>query len=90
MDLTVETKQYKFCYQTITMSWINVFICSKFKRCIGSGETVWLTKKDMKELIAYLSAVDFGLKHIKETCLEQLSSMEMLMEGKDKASFYFW
>ena len=90
MDLTVETKQYRFSCDRTAMSYILVFLCTKLRTSISICDTVFLTKKEMVELIDFIKTQDFGLEHLKERCLDQLSNMEMLMEGKEKAEFRFW
>lgn len=90
MDLIVETKQYKFNYDHLEMSYIHNFISNKIRRYAETCVKHYLTKKELKELIEWLKTLDFTYTWQKEKLIEQLSNMEMLMQGRDKASFYFW
>lgn len=90
MDLIVETKQYKFNYDHLEMSYIHSFITNKIGRYAETCRKHYLTKKEMKELINWLKTLRFTYDWQKERLIEQLSNMEILMEGKERASFYFW
>lgn len=90
MDLIIETKQYKLCYDRLKMSYIAVFLTNKSGKFVEIGDTRYLTKKETKELIEFIKQQDFDTEDSKDRFVEQLSNMEMLMEGKEKASFYFW
>ena len=90
MDLTVETKQYRLSYDHLEMSYIHNFISDMIKGNVKQGETYFLTRKKVKELIEYLKVQSYQFDWQKERLIEQLSNMEMLMVGKEKASFYFW
>ena len=90
MDLTVETKQYRLSYDHLEMSYIHNFISYMIKDYAKQGETYYLTRKKVKELIEYLKLQSYQFDWQKERLIEELSNLEMLMVGKEKASFYFW
>ena len=90
MDLTVETKQYRLSYDHLEMSYIHNFISDMIKDYVKQGETYYLTRKKVKELIEYLKLQSYQFDWQKEKLIEELSNLEMLMVGKEKASFYFW
>ena len=90
MDLTVETKQYRLSYDHLEMSYIHNFISDMIKGYAKQGETYFLTRKKVKELIEYLKVQSYQFDWQKEKLIEELSNLEMLMVGKEKASFYFW
>lgn len=90
MDLTVETKQYRLSYDHLEMSYIHNFISDMIKGYAKQGETYYLTRNKVKELIAFLKVQSYPFDGQKERFIEQMSNMEMLMVGKEKASFYFW
>ena len=90
MDLTVETKQYRLSYDHLEMSYIHNFISDMIKGNVKQGETYYLTRKKVKELIEYLKVQSYQFDWQKERLIEELSNLEMLMVGKEKASFYFW
>lgn len=90
MDLTVETKQYRLSYDHLEMSYIHNFISDMIKGNVKQGETYFLTRKKVKELIEYLKVQSYQFDWQKERLIEELSNLEMLMVGKEKASFYFW
>ena len=90
MDLTVETKQYRLSYDHLEMSYIHNFISDMIKGNAKQGETYYLTRKKVKELIEYLKVQSYKFDWQKERLIEELSNLEMLMVGKEKASFYFW
>ena len=90
MDLTVETKQYRLSYEHLEMSYIHNFISDMIKGNAKQGETYYLTRKKVKELIEYLKVQSYQFDRQKERLIEELSNLEMLMVGKEKASFYFW
>lgn len=90
MDLTVETKQYRLSYDHLEMSYIYNFISDMIKGNVKQGETYFLTRKKVKELIEYLKVQSYQFDWQKERLIEELSNLEMLMVGKEKASFYFW
>ena len=90
MDLTVETKDYILSYDHLEMSYIHNFISDMIMGFAGQGQTYYLTKKKVKELIEYLKVQSYQFEWQKERFIEELSNMEMLMVGKEKASFYFW
>ena len=84
MDLTVETKQYKFSV-SCGFDFIAIYICNNLKECPDFGSKHYLTKKEVQNLIQYM----------KVNCddswiIDALANMEMLMEGKEKAEFRFW
>lgn len=91
MDLTVETKQYVFtaCY---SFDYILIYLVnnmSKNEERDGDESYYYLTKTEVKELIEYLNQNNYG------DCrdfwiVDKLTSMEILMEGKEKATFHFW
>ena len=90
MDLTVETKLYRLSYDHLEMSYIHNFISDMIKGNVKQGETYFLTRKKVKELIEYLKVQSYQFDWQKERLIEELSNLEMLMVGKEKASFYFW
>lgn len=90
MDLIIETKQYKLNYDHLEMSYIHNFLSNKIGRYIEACEKIKITKKEMKELINWLKTLEFSYVEQKEILIAQLLNMEMLMQGKEKASFYFW
>lgn len=90
MDLIIETKQYKYTYDHLEMSYIHNFISNKIGMCAKTCKKYYLTKKEMQELLNYLKQLKFSFDAQKERLIEQLSNMEMLMITGDTASFYFW
>ena len=90
MDLTVETKQYRLSYDHLEMSYIHKYISDMINDYAKQGETYYLTRKKVKELIEYLKLQSYQFDWQKERLIEELSNLEMLMVGKEKASFYFW
>lgn len=90
MDLIVESRDYKYSYQRLEMSYIHIFLSNKLKREAENFVDHFLTKKEVKELIEYLKTCDFSSDDQREKLIEELSNMEMLMIGQEKARFYFW
>lgn len=85
MDLTVETKQYKFSASS-GFDYIVIYICNKLKESPDFGSKYYLTKKEVCDLIKYLQENNCGDSWI----VDRLSNMILLMEGKEKAEFRFW
>lgn len=85
MDLTVETKQYKFSASS-GFDYIVIYICNKLKESPDFGSKYYLTKKEVCDLIEYLQENNCGDSWI----VDRLSNMILLMEGKEKAEFRFW
>jgi hypothetical protein len=85
MDLTVETKQYKFSASS-GFDYIVIYICNKLKESPDFGSHHYLTKKEVCDLIEYLKENKCGDSWI----VDRLSNMILLMEGKEKAEFRFW
>lgn len=88
MDLTVETKQYIFtaCY---SFDYIVEFLVNKKNQNPDMNSYHYLTKNEMKELIEYLKRDNYGDGR-DFWIVDRLTSMEMLMVGKEKATFHFW
>lgn len=91
MDLTVETKQYIFtaCY---SFDYVLIYLInnmSKSEKKDGSESYYYLTKKEVRNLIEYLKQDNYGDER-DFWIVDRLISMEMLMEGKEKATFHFW
>ena len=86
MDLTVETKQYKF---SASSSFDYIFIANNLKRNPYMGSYHDLTRKEVQELIEYLQKDNYGDGR-DGWIIDRLSNMEMLMEGKERATFHFW
>lgn len=88
MDLTVETKSYAFSASS-GFDYIAIYMCNELKQTPMIGSRFYLTKKEVRKLIEYLKqdgyddSQDFWI-------LDRLCSMELLMEGKEKAEFRFW
>lgn len=85
MDLTVETKQYKFSASS-GFDYIVIYICNRHKESPDFGSKHYITKKEVQNLIQYMK--DNGKEDSWIT--DALTNMEMLMEGKEKAEFRFW
>ena len=63
----------------------------KHPKSYGIDEYWYLTKKEVKALIEYLKEnVPAEQAKRYERLLDSLNSMEMLMEGKQKAEFHVW
>lgn len=91
MDLIIETKQYKLKYDHFEMVYIHTFISRKLNRYARVGVNYYLTKKEVKELIKWLNSQSWSnYNKQKEKLIDQLILMEMVMEGKERARFYFW
>lgn len=88
MDLTVETKQYKFSASS-SFDYIVIFFANNLKRKPYMGSYHDLTRKEVRELIEYLKQNNYGDGR-DFWIVDSLTSMEMLMEGKEKATFHFW
>ena len=85
MDLTVETKQYKFSASS-GFDYIVIYICNQLKESPDFGSKHYMTQKEVQNLIQYMK--DNGKADSWIT--DALTNMEMLMEGKEKAEFRFW
>lgn len=90
MDLIVETKNFKYYYQRVPMSYIHLFLCKNMKKTVEAFVKYQLTKKEVRKMISFLKEQVFDTEMSKEKVIDELTKMEMLMEGKEKASFYFW
>lgn len=90
MDLVVESKDYKYSYQHLEMSYIHNFISEKIGRDAEILVDHFLNKREVKELIEYLRTCNFPSGEQQEKLIEELSNMEMLMVGQEKARFRFW
>ena len=88
MDLTVETKQYKFSASS-GFDYIVIYLCNNLKKSPNIGSCYFLTKKEIQVLIEYLKKDNYGDGR-DSWIVDRLSNMEMLMEGKEKATFRFW
>lgn len=88
MDLTVETKQYKFSASS-SFDYIVIFFVNNLKRSIYMGAYYSLTRKEVRALIEYLKQNNYGDGR-DFWIADCLTSAEMLMEGKEKAIFHFW
>lgn len=91
MDLTVETKQYKFtaCY---SFDYILIYLAnnmSKNEKKDKNESYYYLTKSEVKDLIEYLKKNNYGDGR-DFWIVDKLTNMEMLMVGKEKATFHFW
>lgn len=91
MDLTVETKQYVFtaCYSFDYLLIYLVNNMGKGEKKYGDESYYYLTKREVKDLIEYLKQNNYGDGR-DFWIVDCLTSMEMLMEGKEKATFHFW
>lgn len=88
MDLTVETKQYKFSASS-SFDYIVIYFCNVIHKSPDMDSYHYLTKKEVKKLIEYLKQNNYGDGR-DFWIIDCLTSMEMLMEGKEKATFHFW
>ena len=88
MDLTVETKQYKFSASS-GFDYIVIYLCNELKESPNIGSCHSLTKKEVQTLIEYLKKNNYGDGR-DSWLIDRLSNMEMLMDGKEKATFHFW
>lgn len=88
MDLTVETKQYKFTASSC-FDYIVIFLANTTRRCPRINSYHTLTKKEVQALIEYLRKNNYGDGR-DEWIVDRLSNMEMLMEGREVAIFHFW
>lgn len=85
MDLTVESKQYKFSVSS-GFDYIVIYICNQLREFPDFGSKHYLTKKEVQNLIQYLKDNNCD----KSWIVDALTNLEMLMEGKEKAEFRFW
>lgn len=88
MDLTVETKQYKFSASS-GFDYIVIFLCNELKQSPDMNSYHNLTRQEVQNLIEYLKKDGYGDGR-DAWIVDCLSNMEMLMEGKEKATFHFW
>lgn len=88
MDLTVETKQYVFSASS-AFDYIVIYLCNVLHESPDMGSYHYLTKKEVHALVEYLKQNNYGDGR-DFWIVDCLSSMEMLMEGKEKATFHFW
>lgn len=91
MDLTIETKDYRFLLGTIDMSLVCVFLSSELHFSIDEGVR-YMTKKEIQRLIEYLEKTKISIKDLKhfESIIDKFTNMEMLMEAKEKARLTFF
>lgn len=91
MDLTIETKDYKFSLGTIDMSLVCVFLSNELNISINEGVR-YMTKKEIQRLIEYLEKTKISIKDLKhfESIIDKFKNMEMLMEVKEKARLTFF
>ena len=90
VDLTVETKQYRFSVSS-GFDYIVIFLCNKLKEYPDMGSYHYLTKKEVQALIKYLKEDIPEKERVRcDSIIDRLSSLEMLMDGKEKATFHFW
>ena len=88
MDLTVETKHFRFS-ATSGFDHISIYLCNKLNQMPAMDSYHYLTKKELKDLIEYLKQNNYGDDR-DSWIVDRLTSMYMLMEGKEKATFHFW
>lgn len=88
MDLTVETKQYIFSASS-GFDYVVIYLCNNLKQMPEIGSYHYLTKKEVSNLIEYLKQNNYrdGRDNL---LIDNLTNMEMLMQGKEKATFHFW
>ena len=88
MDLTIETKQYRFtaCY---SFDYITIFLIHKLNATPCENSSYDLTKKEVRELIEYLKQNNYGDGR-DFWIVDNLITMEGMMSHKDKAIFRFW
>lgn len=88
MDLTVETRQYRFSASS-AFDYITLFLINNLKKSVYMGAYYSLTKREVQDLIEYLKQNNYGDGR-DFWIVDCLTSMEMLMEGKERATFHFW
>ena len=92
MDLTIETKKYVFSASS-GFDYVLIYLINNlrptFQDKSGIESYYHLTKKEVKNLIEYIKQNNYGDGR-DSWIVDRLTNMEMLMEGKEKASFHFW
>lgn len=88
MDLTVETKQYIFSASS-SIDYIVIYLCNNLKQLPRIGSYHYLTKKEVRGLIEYLKQNNYRDGRANPL-IDNLINMEMLMQGKEIATFHFW
>lgn len=91
MDLSIETSDFKFSLDGIGLAFVSIFMRNTLKMYVKEG-TYYLTKKEVQIFITYLKTQqsEFKNQNYYTSILDKFESMEMLMQGKEKAKFYFW
>ena len=91
MDLIIETSDYVFSLDGMGLAFVSIFMANTLKVYVKEG-TYHLTKKEIQMLIEYLEKqqLEFQNQNYFVSILDKFKSMEMLMEGKEKAKFTFW
>lgn len=89
MGLTVETKDFMFSLNTNETCAIDLFIINNLKVDLVKHRIVWLTKKDMIKLIEFVKE-NQEKYNVSDRVLDNFISMEMLMQGKEKAQFRYY
>lgn len=91
MDLSIETSDFKFSLDRIGLAFINIFMANRLKISVKEG-ICYLTKKEIQMLIKYLKEQQSEFRNQKyfSRVVDNFTSMEMLIQGKEKAKFYFW
>jgi hypothetical protein len=90
MDLIVAIGSSVLEYQRVPMSYIHVFLTTKFSESIECNEEYYLGKDDMKDLISFLESKDFALYDSKDFIIGQLRDAIGNMSDNECASFRFW
>lgn len=91
MDLSIETYDFKFSLDGIGLAFVSIFMTNTLKISVKEG-IYYLTKKEIQMLIKYLKEQQSEFRNQKyfSRVVDNFTSMEMLMIGKEKAKFYFW
>lgn len=91
MDLSVETSNFKFSLDGIGLAFVSIFMTNTLKMPVKEG-IYYLTKKEIQMLIKYLKEQRSEFRNQKyfSRVVDNFTSMEMLMVGKEKERFYFW
>lgn len=86
MDLSIETSDFKFSLDGIGLAFVSIFMANRLKISVKEG-IYYLTKKEIQMLIEYLKEQQDEFKNQKyfSRIVDNFTSMEMLMEGKEKA-----
>lgn len=91
MDLRIETHDFRFCLDGIGLAFVSIFMRNTLKTFVEAG-IYYLTKKEIQMLIKYLKEqkLKFRNQNYYSHIIDNFTSMEMLMEVKEKAKFIFW